>query len=117
MTQEEIVRLPKRKFLLWLKSFVSRIPKEEWCIGTRDDHKGHHCVLGFIDKEFGDSGDNFSNSDIVIKTINSTTIKNGSYQIVYSNNGRLNVDLRIRKLDNPKDRVLKHINLMLANKI
>lgn len=115
MTQEEILALPKRKFLIWLRNFVGLIPKEQWCIRTRDNGNGQHCVLGFIDKKFGKVSVD-SNNKITDRVIDDTTTKD-RFDIVYSNNNHPLIDSRISKLDNPKDRVLKHINLMLANKI
>lgn len=116
MTQEEILALPKRKFLIWLRNFVGLIPKEEWCINQRTNENQQHCILGFIEKEFG-------LSSLVERRVLETTHRKGLEHdmfgnIVISNNGyEPKIHPVIAKLDNPKDRVLKHINLKLVNKI
>lgn len=107
MTQEEILALPKRKFLIWLRNFVGLIPKEQWCTGVYTSEDNHHCIMGWIYKEY--------DSRIADKVRNITNTL--GFSIVLSNDGHHNSDLRIQKLNNPKDRVLKHINLKLANKI
>lgn len=34
----------------WFLSFFRKIPASQWCINTRDNHQGQHCVLGHTDK-------------------------------------------------------------------
>lgn len=108
MNNKKITKSPKLYSPQWFIKELSAIPASKWTINKRDDDKGHHCVLGLVDRIDGRATDqlgrlfDYTNDGLgFIAKINNGPNDKGSAYLEKDNSY-----LKYFKFKTPKTRVL-----------